>query len=214
MKRWSDRSLKALTGLWAVGMAAVFWQFEARYFRPVDRPAGAAELTPERTPLSPVASLTTTGGTVSLAGSGQVTLLNFWNPSCPCSRFMEGHVRQLMEEYAPRGVRIVTVVACESSREALALAQWRERGLPAADATPDPGSVIARKFGVWAAPAAVILDGKGRVVYVGAYNAARYCDDSHSAWASQALSATLEGRRPTPAHSPFYGCQVAAGTSH
>ncbi|HLK56195.1 MAG TPA: redoxin family protein [Chthonomonadaceae bacterium] len=213
MKRWSDRTLKALLWIWGGGIALAFWQFEGQYFRPVSRPAGAAEIAPEQRPLSPVASLQTTEGALPLSGPGPVTLLNFWNPSCPCSRFMEGHVRKLMETYAPRGVRFVTVVACEEAEQARSrtLARWQERGLPVATAAADPGGALARRFGVWAAPAAVILDREGRVVYVGAYNAARYCDDPQSAWAAQALTATLEGRKPRLAHSPFYGCQVPPG---
>lgn len=215
MRRWSNRKLGTLICAWGLGTAGAFWQYEGRYFRPVERPAGAAELLPEHRPAPPLSTLKTSQGTITLSGPGPVTLLNFWNPSCPCSRFMEAHVRKLMEEYGPREVRFVTIMACGETDQAQkeALARWQSRGLPVSAAVPDTDSALARRFGVWAAPAAVILDREGRIVYVGAYNAARYCDDSHSAWAAQALTATLEGKKPSLAHAPFYGCQVTPGAA-
>jgi len=194
---------------WLIGTGTAFWSLEGQYFRPAHRPAGAAESRPDLRPPVPIASLPTDQGRIRLAGPGPVTLLNFWNPNCPCSRFSEVHTAQLARTFGPRGVRCVTVIECAGSPRD-GLSAWKSRGLSGFAAAADPGGETARTFGVWAAPAAVVLDREGRVCYVGAYNSARYCDDSHSAWAQQALEAVLAGRRPPRAKTLFFGCQVIA----
>lgn len=208
----SNRKVAVLVTCWVVGLAGAFWHLEWQYLRPVRRPNGAAQAHPERQPLAPLPELASDRGILLLSGAQPITLLNFWNPDCLCSRYNERHAGQLAESTAPRGVRAVTVVECgdsESEKQA-ALAAWRARGYTVFAVVADPGGKSARAFGVWAAPAAVILNGQSRVVYVGAYNAARYCDNARTAWAAQALDATLNGRPPHRATSPFFGCQVIA----
>lgn len=207
MKRPHSPAIPALVLGWGVLTVGAFWHMVARYLRPVDPPAGAATLHPEQTPRAPVATLHTEQGPVSLQGPMPVTLLNFWSPDCPCSRFMEGHVRRLVATHAEQ-VRFITVVEGDPASGAGTLIEkWRRRGIPV-PAVADPDGAIARSFGVWAAPAAVVLDMRGRVVFVGAYNAARYCDDPRTAFAAQALNAVLHGEQVPRPRTPFYGCQV------
>ncbi len=210
MKAPSNALIAGVCAAWGVGMLLAFWQVEGRYLRPASRPAGAADLAPERLPLSPVAALETERGTLSLRHPGSVLLLNFWNPACPCSRFNEAHVARIAQEFGGRGVRIVTVVECGLSAQetADALAAWRSREENVFAVTADPGGRIARAFGVWAAPAAVILNAAGQVAFVGGYNAARFCEDRRTAWAERALDSLLAGQKPLHAKTLFYGCQV------
>ena len=203
--------LAALLVAWGVGTALAFWTFEGRYLRPVLRPAGAALARLSEGPPASVTHLRTDRGTVTLTPPGPITLLNFWNPDCPCSRFAEAHVGRLAAEYVPQGVRFITVVAAgPTAREQRgALARWRARGLLADQpALADADNRVARTLGVWAAPAAVILDARGQVAYVGAYNAARFCADSRTAWAAQALAAVVRHETPARAAAPFFGCQM------
>lgn len=194
---------------WGVGTGAAFWHLEAAYMRPASRPRGAATATPERCPPSPIPSLETDQGRLVL-NSGKPLLLNFWNPTCSCSRYNEAHVRDLVKEFRPRGVRFITVVECGASYQerTTAMAAWQGRDVPSDAVVLDGGGKIARTFGVWAAPAAVLLDSGGHVTYVGAYNIARYCDNRDTAWAEQALDALLAGYKPTRPRTPFFGCQV------
>jgi hypothetical protein len=200
--------------VWGVCLAGAFWHLDWQYLRPVARPVGAADYKlqgrADRLPLSPLADLNANCGTVRLSGAIPVTLLNFWNPDCACSRFAEPHVHALVERFAPLGVRFVTVIECGKSaadRNA-ALTAWLGRGEPTMPVVIDPGGDIARRFGVWAAPGAVILDRQGRMAYIGSYNAARFCADAATAWAMQALQSILHGASPPHATTPFYGCQV------
>jgi hypothetical protein len=77
----------------------------------------------------------------------------------------------------------------------------------------DTGNHFALTLGVWAAPAAVILDPQGKTVFVGTYNAGRFCCTAGTAWAAQALAAVIRGQRPTRPTTPFYGCQLLAAKS-
>jgi hypothetical protein len=150
---------------------------------------------------------------VSLGRLGPITVLNFWNPDCPCSRFAEPDVARLASWYEPKGVRFITVVASGASADGQrrALAQWRARHIMARDpAFADAGNRFALALGVWAAPAAVILDRQGKIAFVGAYNAGRFCSDARTAWAARALAAVAQGRRPAHPATPFYGCQLLA----
>lgn len=210
MKQAGNIGISLILLLWGAGMVLAFWHFEGQYLRPVSRPAGAVVAHPEALPPAPYAVLDTQQGSIRLSGPGPVTLINFWNPDCPCSRFAESDVRGLVRAYQPRGVRFITVIASGSAPEAqrAASAVWRARALAGSASLVDADNRVARRFGVWAAPAAVILDARGRVAYVGAYNAARYCHDPNTAWAKKALVAVLAGQKPPRAKTLFFGCQL------
>jgi len=215
MKRSANAALGALLTVWACGTAYAFWYFEGQYLRPVARPAGAAIATLGARLPSPYSDLRTDRGLVRLGDAEPVTVLNFWNPRCPCSRYAEGDVRRLVQIYQPSGVRFITIIAAGNKAKDLpeAYAAWTRRSITGTAAVVDKDNLLARHFGVWAAPAAVILDTHGRVVYVGAYNAARYCSDPETAWAAKALAAVVQGRTPPRARTLFFGCQLLADAS-
>jgi hypothetical protein len=211
----SNRAIFLALAVWGVCVCGAFWQYEWRYLRPAGRPLGAAayRLNGDKQPLprTPLGALDTDQGGIDLAGSTSITLLNFWSPTCACSRFAESQVRALAEDYRRCKVRFITVVECGAAKgeQATALAAWRERGMPKMPVATDPGGGIARAFGVWAAPGAVILNRQGRIAYIGSYNAGRFCADPSTAWAQQALQTILTNHNPSHASMPFYGCQVA-----
>lgn len=179
--------------------------------RPAARPKGAIAAEPERGMRAPVSTLSTDRGRIHLNGPSPITLINFWNPSCPCSRYAERQARRLADRFAGQGVRLITLVeGVEDTPRDIAggLAAWKRRGDSRFAVAADPGGALARRFGVWAAPAAVVLDQDGQVRYVGSYNAARFCDNRRTAWAEQALESLLDRRSPAKSSSPFYGCQV------
>lgn len=202
---------KAITGLilafWLVLIGVTYWRMELRFLTPAPRPAGAADIDPTQQPPAPVQQLQTDAGARAL--HGRITLLNFWSPDCACSRFMEPHVRDLVARFQPHGVQLITVILTDDTRasEEEVLGWWRARGIRT-PALVDWGGGLARQFGVWAGPAAVIVDARGRIVYTGAYNIGRYCTNERTAYAQQALEALLAGRTPPRAKTPFYGCQL------
>jgi len=202
---------KAITGLilafWLVLIGITYWRMELRFLTPAPRPAGAADIDPTQQPPAPVQQLRTDAGARAL--HGRITLLNFWSPDCACSRFMEPHVRDLVARFQPHGVQLITVILTDDTRasDEQVLGRWRARGIET-PALVDRGGGLARRFGVWAGPAAVVVDARGRIVYTGAYNIGRYCTNERTAYAQQALEALLAGRTPPRAKTPFYGCQL------
>ena len=202
---------KAITGLilafWLVLIGVTYWRMELRFLTPAPRPAGAVEIDPTQHPPAPVQQLQTDAGARAL--HGRITLLNFWSPDCACSRFMEPHVRDLVARFQPQGVQFITVILVDDARasDEEILGWWRARGVQT-PALVDRGGGLARRFGVWAGPAAVVVDTRGRIVYTGAYNIGRYCSNERTAYAQQALEALLAGRTPPRAKTPFYGCQL------
>ncbi len=199
----------AVLSVWIGLVVSTFWRMELRFLQPAPRPLGAQIVDPTQRPLAPRLTLETDQGSRSL--TGQITLLNFWSPDCACSRFMERHVRQIVQEFVPRGVQVITVIVAPAShqpseRERL-LNRWYKRNISSPVAV-DLGGEIARQFGVWAGPAAVILNPKGQIEYLGAYNIGRYCDNRKTAYAWQALEALLNGKQPPRRQTPFFGCQV------
>jgi hypothetical protein len=202
---------KAITGLilafWLVLIGVTYWRMELRFLTPAPRPAGAADIDPTQQPPAPVQQLQTDAGARAL--HGRITLLNFWSPDCACSRFMEPHVRDLVARFQPHGVQLITVILVDDARasDEQVLGRWRARGIQT-PALVDRGGGLARRFGVWAGPAAVVVDARGRIVYTGAYNIGRYCTNERTAYAQQALEALLAGRTPPRAKTPFYGCQL------
>lgn len=214
--KWSvNIVLGALLALWAGATVYAFWYFEGQYLRPVARPAGAAVAVPGTRPPATYSVLRTDQGTFTLGAGQPITVLNFWNPQCPCSRYAESDVRRLVQRYQPTGVRFITVIAAGNTDKevAEASAAWAHRR-PAGTATLiDRNNSLAQHFGVWAAPAAVIFDTHGRLAYVGAYNAARYCNDPETAWAAKALLAIVQGQTPPRAKTLFFGCQLSAAAS-
>lgn len=195
--------MRALLALWLVGTLGAFWALGARYAVPVERPAGAATLRPETAPALPASQVGNFPATVK----GQVTVLNFWNPTCPCSRFAQRHVATLVQEYSRRGVRFLTIATCEPGEAETTRKRW-ERTAISTPLVIDEGGAIARQWGAWAAPAAVVIDGHGKLAYVGAYNVSRYCDTRDTAYAQQAIEALLSQKAPPRASLPFYGCQT------
>jgi len=202
---------KAITGLilafWLVLIGITYWRMELRFLTPAPRPAGAADIDPTQQPPAPVQRLQTDAGVRTI--HGRITLLNFWSPDCACSRFMEPHVRDLVARFQPHGVQLITVILVGDARASddEVLGRWRARGIET-PALVDRGGALARRFGVWAGPAAVVVDARGRIVYTGAYNIGRYCTNERTAYAQQALEALLAGRTPPRAKTPFYGCQL------
>jgi hypothetical protein len=106
----------------------------------------------------------------------------------------------------------VTIIAngAPDEDEAKAYSLWAAREIFGTIPVADSKNRIAMKFGVWAAPSAVILDSQSRIEYVGAYNAARYCSNPDTAWAAKALAAVVHGQRPPKSKTLFFGCQLCS----
>jgi hypothetical protein len=182
----------AIVGLWVLVSAGAFWHFELRYALPAGSPSTVQRAAPGE-------SLQTDKGPITLGSNQPITLLDFTSADCACSQAIRGTIAELYRKYAPKHIRFVTV---QEGKEDVTTDVPRVR---------DPAGNIARSFGVRATPSAVIIDSSGAVIYAGAYNRGRFCDDSQTAFVELALKAIASGRRPEIQRTPFFGCAIPNG---
>lgn len=187
-----------VAGLAAIG--AWFWRNDLRYGLPTPRPPGL-----EQPPMGSAIALPM--GLAKLVRPGRAALLHFYNDECPCSRFNVDAVRALVREHhdAVDFVAIVQGADPETATEA-----FTDQGF-AMPVVSDRDGAIAKRFGVYSTPQAVILDASGCLYYRGNYNLARFCLDTETAFAAKALTALRAGL-PAPtlplAATTAYGCEV------
>jgi hypothetical protein len=187
----------ALVGLAAIG--AAFWEVDLKYSAPTPVPALLAEVE-LGTRLELPADLER-----FLRSAPGPTLLHFFNPRCPCSRFNLEHVIELARRFEGRA-RVLAVLA-EGGEVADAVELVSEH-FPA---RVDVDGKLAEALGVYSTPQAAIVGQDLRLYWRGNYNRTRYCVERTSEYARIALEAALEGR-PAPSFDPratlAYGCEL------
>ncbi|MFQ3575410.1 MAG: redoxin domain-containing protein [Cytophagales bacterium] len=119
------------------------------------------------------------GDTVKFDLNGQLTLVHFFNPNCPCSKFNSKHVEEIMRDFKDN-LRIIAYTTQKTDKQ---------YPFPVFD---DSKGEVAKKFGVYSTPQAVLLDANGKVLYSGNYNSNRYCSDENSAFVKQAIISSLQ----------------------
>ena len=82
--------------LWGAAMLAAFWWFEARYLRTFDERAAVFSGAELQLP-------------AALSGPGEIRLVHFWDPACPCNVGNQQHLAELIAHYAPQGVQFHVV---------------------------------------------------------------------------------------------------------
>jgi hypothetical protein len=199
---WRSAAAGALAGVLALAIGWAFWDQDLRYARPTPPPTG----------WRPVA----VGATVALPAAidrlraeqpGRPLLLHFFNPSCPCSRFNVDHVRALWSRF---GGEVTVVAVLAEGEPSVMRAAYRALALDVPFYV-DADHRLADALGVYATPRAAILDGAGRVYFVGNYNRTRYCRERNTEFARIALEAAVAGARSpamTPAATVAYGCPL------
>jgi hypothetical protein len=139
----------------ALAVGAFWWQ-DWRYSLPTPRPVALKQTAiGERMELPKAVGM-----------AARPTLLHFFNPNCPCSRFNLDHVRDLITKYAGQ----VRVVAVLENADAAAAKQAFERLDLDCEVVPDPQGEIAALAGVYSTPQGVVLDEQGLLYYRGNYN--------------------------------------------
>jgi len=171
----------------------IFWQEHARFQVPTQ--------VPEQHQFVPVGNQPELGQW-EISTEKNLTLLHFYNPDCPCSRFNRDHLEDLISRYQAE-VQFIVVV------------QDEEKALPDAfrHAQPvyDAEGKIADLCGVYSTPQAIILDQEGEIIYRGNYNRARYCSTRDTWFTEMVIKAKLAGQ-PVPVLSDLayqaYGCNL------
>ncbi|HEX9186647.1 MAG TPA: redoxin domain-containing protein [Vicinamibacteria bacterium] len=136
------------------------------------------------------------------AGRHKAVVLLFLSTVCPYANYFSGHVKDLAEQYGPRGVLFVGIYSngWESGEEAAA--HGREHGF-AFPLLRDEGHVIADRLGASRTPEAFVVDSSGRLRYRG-----RVMSKQESPELKRAIGAVLEGRRVRTPVTKAFGCAI------
>jgi hypothetical protein len=202
--RWRSIAAGALAAVLAGTIGAIFWHQDLRYAVPTPTPPGW-----RRPPIGAAVVLPAQLERLRSRRPGRPDLLHFFNPSCPCSRFNVDHVRALASRFRS-DVTVVAVLA-EGDPASMAAA-YRALQLDVPHYV-DADRRLAEGLGVYATPQAAILDGAGRLYFVGNYNRTRFCRDRQTEFARLALEAVVAGAPPpagAPAAITAFGCPLPA----
>jgi hypothetical protein len=141
---------------------------------------------------------------------GEETILHFFDPECPCSRFTIQHLDALQKNYG-KYVRFIAVAQSPHGGDmADTLYTTGKYSMPI---VVDSAGQIAAALGVYATPQAVILNKQGVLYFRGNYNTSRYCTNRATEFVRLALDSLL-AQKPSPqfAHSTSvvvaYGCAI------
>jgi len=174
----------------------IFWDQQARFLRPTPKPTDFQEVS-----LGVKPDLSSYEIQVE---NGKLSLLHFFNPDCPCSRFNLDHFKSLVRKYADTVNFVVVLQTKEANPEDIA-------AFSNIKVLVDQDGSIADRCGVYATPQAVVLDKAGKIVYRGNYNQARYCSNRDS-WFTELVIKSEMGLGDKPflpalAFTP-YGCNL------
>jgi hypothetical protein len=177
-------------------IAAIFWHTEFVYSLPTPVPENYHPVV--------LGNKIRVPESLRLNGSSGPLFLHFFNPGCPCSRFNMAYFRSLQKKYGSK-VGFAIVVMSNKNYTAEEIQRKFNVTIPVLFDTS-----LARICGVYSTPQAVIIDENNKLFYRGNYNRSRYCTDSRSNYAQQALESLLQhspvvfGRYATTA----YGCSL------
>jgi len=154
----------------------------------------------------------TSGNTVSLSDfEGKVVVLEWLNPDCPFVQrhYKTGTMKSLATTYGGEGVVWLTINST-NYMDAAANAKFKaDNGLPYSILVDQSGEV-GHLYGAVTTPHMYIIDGSGKLVYIGAID-----DDprgnsggSPTNYVSAALNEVIAGDAVTTAETKPYGCSV------
>lgn len=179
--------------LWLCATVFAFWWFEYRYLRPFDTEpqigavvfdgAGIDSKLSSLVPMQP--------------REGGPTVVHYWDPACPCNRFNEDHVKDLIREYGARGVRFVVVTGGTT------LSAKRVFSDSAVVGYVDSAT---QKVLPPSSPAVAVLDQNGEVAYFGPYSVGALCNTNNGGFVERTLNQLLVGEKPKQLSTLGVGC--------
>jgi hypothetical protein len=185
--------------IWLLGTAGAFWFFEMSDWRTF---SAAGSRLFEMRDAAEVETWFRTHIGIDGSGQTQLTFVHLYRPDCRCNGFTEPHLQRLMERYQSHGVRFIA--ALSPGFNGMPGAGRHPLGLPVIQSA-DRSLVTA---GVNAAPAALIFDAGGRLIYYGPYSDSAWCG-SEGGLVEPVLDRALAGRQPGAGTTAIRGCFCA-----
>lgn len=145
----------------------------------------------------------------------RAVVVTFWSYECPWQKAWDPELAAIAREYEPKGVRFAAIDSnVTEQKQVTKIEQARKRNKLPFPVLLDPGHKVADHFGAKTTPHIYVIDGHGRVAYMGApdddpkkvKNAAQ-----RKTWLRDALDDVLAGRKVrTPVTQP-QGCSIKGG---
>ncbi|SDR99806.1 hypothetical protein SAMN05216496_0550 [Pseudomonas sp. Z003-0.4C(8344-21)] len=129
-----------------------------------------------------------------LAGPGNIRLVHFWDPACPCNVGNQQHLSEMVEQFGARGVEFFAVQKPGSHGQ-----------LPATLTRLKTIVVLPGSEQIPASPAVAIWDRSGKLAYFGPYSEGLTCNSSNS-FIEPILHALTEDRPVNATHTLAVGC--------
>jgi peroxiredoxin len=153
------------------------------------------------------------GRRVALADfKGRVVVLEWMNPNCPFSRHhSEAKTMQTTAAKHPEAVWLAINSTRAQHADYLAPAAYAKFLAANGITYPvlyDSDGRVGRAYGAKATPHLFVIDGEGKLAYMGAIDDDPGLRGPKVNYADAALAALAAGRRPDPATTKPYGCSV------
>jgi peroxiredoxin len=139
----------------------------------------------------------------------KATLFLFLSTECPVSNGYASRLRELDQEYGPRGVTLFGVDPNHAESRTALVRYAKERSLPF-PMVRDSGGALAARLGATVTPEAVLLDGAGVLRYRGRIDDQREATRVKSRDLRAALDAILTGQPVVVAETTPFGCAIRA----
>lgn len=130
-----------------------------------------------------------------LAGRGNIRVVHFWDPQCPCHKETDAHLNYLISLYRFSGVEFYSVQKPGSEGEMLPFLRGKLTPLEALEGMES----------IPASPAIAIWDQQGRLAYAGPYSEGLVCNSSNS-FVEPILDALSDNRSVSAANTMAVGC--------
>lgn len=166
--------------LWLGAMLTGLWWYKSRFIRPFSETTAIFSGQQLRLPNS-------------IAGSGAIRFVHFWDPACPCNVGNQQHLAEMLERYADEVEFYHLQKPGSRGQLPKVLSTMRHlSGLPGAEQLP-------------ASPAVAIWDRAGQLAYFGPYSEGAVCNSSNS-FIEPVLDALINNRPVKAANTLAVGC--------
>lgn len=166
--------------LWLGAMLTGLWWYKTRFIRPFSETTAIFSGQQLRLPNS-------------IAGSGAIRFVHFWDPACPCNVGNQQHLAEMLERYADEVEFYHLQKPGSRGQLPKVLSTMRHlSGLPGAEQLP-------------ASPAVAIWDRAGQLAYFGPYSEGAVCNSSNS-FIEPVLDALINNRPVKAANTLAVGC--------
>jgi len=186
----------ALSAICLIGW--IFWEHEIKYASPTPVPDNFKDVS--------------IGSKIDLGlmnlPSGKSTVLHFFNPDCPCSKFNMKDFESLSKKYR-RHVNFYVVLQSDEKDAEDKFKKRYDLDLPILQ---DNGGIISDLCGIYSTPQAVILNESSVIYFKGNYNKARFCTRKETRYVEIALDSLIQNK-PLPMFVQLeltlpYGCAL------